>query len=611
MEGFPYDEFRPGQAEAAKAVEEAVREGVVLALRAPTGFGKTAAVIYGLLRAGAERVLWAVRTVNEIDPVLRELKAFKARYTFLFSARRSCPLLKGSEMSSEEFWAACRLARLRGECSYYARLGEVEAREVEEYVRSHYSIHATEVARDLARHLHVCPFFALKALAADAQFIVVTYPYVFREDIRETALDPLGIEDFVLVVDEAHSLVNAHTMAEARLALDDLSKAIDEMVAAGYKGEATEFLGKLLAELKRRGRPREAVLLDKEKLLQGVDGVLDDLEAIAEDILSKKLMEALTGGGGFRSYTLRLAKWLRRAADEASKLFLDVDERGRVVVKAMPVDPARVARDPLERARAVVLMSGTLPPSGFVAEVLGVARKTVEFDVEAAGFKASRSYVAIVARDVTTRFTERSPGMYRRIAEYVAVAARILPGAKLAVYPSYDVMREVVERLPVDIDLVAENPSTDLAGVRRRILENPGILVNAVAGGKLVEGVEFTDYEGRNLLHTVILVGVPFPQPDVYTREYQQALAARLGRSKARFYAYEIQAYIRAAQALGRAIRSPSDRAVYILLDHRYLQRRLKLLLKLRYNRVVGSPDELANVLEKVKAVIAGGAQQV
>jgi len=380
LEEFPYNEFRPGQAEVAKVVEKAVKDGAILSLRAPTGFGKTAAVIYGLLRAEADRVLWAVRTVNEIDPVVRELKAFKVKFSFLFSARRSCPLLRGTEMTSEEFWAACKLARLKGECSYHSRLNEVDFNEVDAYVRGHYSMHSIEIAGDIARHLKLCPFFALKALSLDSRFLVVTYPYVFREDIRDLALDPMRIEDFVLVVDEAHSLLNAHTMAESSLLVDDLDKVIEELVAAGYTGDATEAVKAFNSRLRKYGHPSEAILLDKDELLSGLSELVDEFESIAEDILSRKLMEALTGGGRIRVYTLRFARWLKKAVEEDAKLFLDLDEKVRVVVKAMPVDPVIVARDPLERAKAAILMSGTLPPGDFVGELLSVSRAVEDWD---------------------------------------------------------------------------------------------------------------------------------------------------------------------------------------------------------------------------------------
>jgi len=110
-----------------------VERGELLVVNAPTGFGKTAAVIYGLLKANAEKVLYVVRTVNEIDPVVRELKNFGVKFTFLFSARRTCPMMKGEkgeDLSPEEFCENCRLLRLRGFCNYYSNLENVDREEI-------------------------------------------------------------------------------------------------------------------------------------------------------------------------------------------------------------------------------------------------------------------------------------------------------------------------------------------------------------------------------------------------------------------------------------------------------------------------------------------------
>ena len=117
---FPYDRPRPGQLEAARLISEAISEGRVVALRAPTGFGKTATIIKGLLDSGAERVIYVVRTRNEIQPVIRELRRFGLRgYTFLYSARRMCPLLEEENLGIDDFWNTCRLLRLRGRRGRY------------------------------------------------------------------------------------------------------------------------------------------------------------------------------------------------------------------------------------------------------------------------------------------------------------------------------------------------------------------------------------------------------------------------------------------------------------------------------------------------------------
>jgi DNA excision repair protein ERCC-2 len=126
------------------------------------------------------------------------------------------------------------------------------------------------------------------------------------------------------------------------------------------------------------------------------------------------------------------------------------------------------------------------------------------------------------------------------------------------------------------------------------------LLVNSVAGGKLVEGVEFMDYEGNNLLHLVAVVGIPYPQPDDYTKYKLETLSKRMGRKEANNLVYLVSAIIKVRQALGRAIRSPEDRAVFILLDDRYLRRDVKELLSIKYNRVVTGVDEFKKTLEYI-----------
>ncbi|MCD6491187.1 MAG: hypothetical protein J7K59_02715, partial [Candidatus Korarchaeota archaeon] len=51
------------------------------------------------------------------------------------------------------------------------------------------------------------------------------------------------------------------------------------------------------------------------------------------------------------------------------------------------------------------------------------------------------------------------------------------------------------------------------------------------------------------------------------------------GKRKGRFYAYVVPAIRRAAQAMGRAIRSPKDKAIIIAADERYSKKQYLELL--------------------------------
>lgn len=116
-------------------------------------------------------------------------------------------------------------------------------------------------------------------------------------------------------------------------------------------------------------------------------------------------------------------------------------------------------------------------------------------------------------------------------------------------------------------------------------------MVNAVAGGKLVEGVEYTGPQG-SLVGTVFIAGVPYPQPDDQLRDRLQALSRRLGPREAREILYELTAAVKVRQAIGRAQRSPRDRLLIVLGDNRFLRRRLSSHLRLGVDHVaVGLED--------------------
>ncbi|GBF09800.1 putative DNA repair helicase Rad3 [Aeropyrum pernix] len=614
---FPYGSWRKGQRELAEEVRRSVSEGELLLASAPTGFGKTAAVIYGLLSAEAERVLYLVRTVNEIDPVVRELKRFGARFTFLFSARRMCPLMtsEGSLPSVEDFWGNCRIARAKGVCSYYEELSSLDEAEVAQYVRSRPVISAYRLAWDIAKFKGACPFFALKGLVEDSQFIVATYPYLFKEDIFRSFLEPYDYGDFVAVVDEAHSLLNIHSLHEYRVSQRDLDLALKEVKE--YASSARDFMAWLESVLEKVSRLKVSriTLLDKQPFLEGLDD-LSVVEDVVETIRTRKAEEALSlsgpsGIGRVKTISSRIYSWLSVLVRDDSYLFAEKDESGMLWLIATPLDPSRVVKEPLEKVKAAVLLSGTMPSTKLYMEVLGVSRSFKFVDVNLMyGARGFGRFFTIVAADVTTAYRSRGDSMYRLIASRIAMADRLLPGLKLAVYPSYEVMYRVVERLPADVETIVETRGISLDEVEAKILaRDPGekIIINAVAGGKLVEGVEFVDYEGRNLLSTVIVVGVPFPQPDDYTRKHLEVMASRIGVSNARKLVYLVNPMIKVRQALGRGIRGPEDRALYILMDYRYLRRDLKEVLGMPYHRVVKGAEDFEEAVKAARSRVFGG----
>lgn len=606
---FPYEEFRKGQRELAELVKETVETGSILSVRAPTGFGKTSSIIYGLKLAGADRVLYLVRTVNELYPVIRELRRFKEPFTLLFSARRSCPLMtvEGRPPPPEDFWDNCRIARVKGICQYYTRVDDVDLDEVKQLLLSSGDM-PVPVSKRIAEEKGACPFFTLRRLVDNVTFTVATYPYFLRQDIFQGVLEPFDYSDFVVVVDEAHTLATVHSLLERRIKGSVIEKSIEEVRKYVENGEAyAEELEKLLEAVNRilPDKLRRPERLDKEAVLDsGVDFelILDAAEAVRE----KKMEEAVLSGplmvGRVRTWISKVALWVETLLLPESHLFAEPgDEEADLV--ATPMDPSVVVRRPLEEAKAVILASGTLPRGDYVQELLGVnrQRRYIDTDVVFGRFVKHANIYTVVARDVTTRYRERSPYMYKRLSAYVTLISRGLSGPKLFVYPSYEVMRKITGYLPVSLNIIIESRDTNIDEVEDAVRSEPDIGIHAVASGKLVEGVEFVDDEGRNLLHTVVMVGVPYPQPDDYTRTMEEDLSKRMEERRARYYVFNFQTIVRIKQGLGRAIRSPEDRAVYILLDYRYLRKDLREELEIPITRVVASIQGMASALAEAR----------
>ena len=439
-------------------------------------------------------------------------------------------------------------------------------------------------------------------LLDDVVFIVATYPYLFNQDIFASTFEPHSYEDLVVVVDEAHSLLDAYTMLERRLTVTDIDRAVEEVKQVGESE-----LEKRLRELKRlitSKAVRRIVRLDPSTALK-ILGDPEEWDAVAQEIRLRKLTEALTSGQLVKTYVTRVAL-LADVLTKGARLYL-VLEQGRLTIRAMPVDPCAVTEQPLNRAKAAILMSGTMPPANLLRDLLCIHKKITSVDVELFYPQVAASYAntrrVVVAAEVTSKFTERSTRMFEAYAKYLeASATAIRKGIILAVFPSYDFIQKVVSTLNKDVagELIVEDPTTTITRVQEAIRSSERAVIVAVAGGKLVEGVEYTDPEGRSLVKIVFIGGVPYPQPDPIFEDYLKTLANKLGESKARDYAFNVTASIRVRQAIGRAQRRPGDRVLVVLADRRFLYRRLRELLRLRYDRVTFNMDSFKRALTRM-----------
>ncbi|WP_243680041.1 helicase C-terminal domain-containing protein [Vulcanisaeta souniana] len=274
-------------------------------------------------------------------------------------------------------------------------------------------------------------------------------------------------------------------------------------------------------------------------------------------------------------------------------MFLTRDEQGFSLVYKC-IDPSIIGSPVLNNANGVILMSGTLPPRDYVVGMLGINRSVLEHRIGFRNYIRPENYGVFVYDGVTTRYAERDEEEYAKIANVLSriYQAFTLDKAILSIFPSYVVLKAVRKYLSPGVKYIMELGNTSIDDLIRELRNDRRRLIMAVAGGKLVEGVEYR-LGTENLLGLIIIVGIPYPEPNDYLDSVMEILAARLNdRSLAWELTYQWPAIVRIKQAVGRAFRSENDRALVILMDRRFRENRLAKIFEDYFGKYVIVDDE-------------------
>ncbi|MGC8543149.1 MAG: ATP-dependent DNA helicase [Vulcanisaeta sp.] len=606
---FPYEEFRRYQREIAENIYNALASGRIALIEAPTGVGKTASALAASLAYSEEvgaKVLFLVRTKNEAQAPIRELRRLRDKgvdvdYVVIRNRPDMCCMVSTRKLPYEEFLEECKFLRSSGECPYYMNVGKVDINSVMYQVMEG-ADNVTGYVSSLCS-FGVCPYEISKDYLSRARVGIMTYYYVFSINKPETM--SIDIKNSVLIIDEAHNLPDAISslntvslpLTSVLASIVEVRKLIDD---DELKSRALKILRGLQTYMVRLGKVLEEetmVSMELGDILQ----FFEDFQAITEayyEIIRRK-----RSAGVPIPYTplSRVLEFHKAILNKVSGfgVFLAREEQGVSLVYKC-VDPSIVSGSVLNEGGGVVLMSGTLPPREYITSMLGINRGVVEYRVSFRDYISPSNYEVFIYDGVTTRYLERDEEEYAKIADMLSRIYQAYPLDKaiLSIFPSYAVLKAVRKYLNPNVKYIMELGSTSVDDLIKDLRRDRRKLIMAVAGGKLVEGVEYR-LGTENMLGLVIIVGVPYPEPNDYLDEVMEILAARLSdRRLAWELTYQWPAIVRVKQAVGRAFRSEGDRALVILMDRRFRENRLARVFEDYFGKyAIVSEDELINKL--------------
>ncbi len=584
---FPYPNYRKGQKETIIFIKNVIESGSIGLLHAPTGIGKTISALTAYFSAFKEegsKGFFLTRTKSQAMIYVKELRKISRKigdipFVIMRSKKDYCLIARQSKKIRDlpyyAFVRFCEVMRSTDRCPYYKNTYK-KGKPTEALLNAELElleIGATpENIIRVSRRYNICPYELAKFFAEKGEIIVGSYNYIFSDIVRESFLEKINIElkDAIVIVDEAHNLPDFITSAFGLyLSTATVEEAIKELERLGYEYEDyIDFLQDLLSQIR-------GIKLEKEDTPHVVD--LSFLKFFSNKHDISFLREAgekyVERGYGIFSRLSFIADFLDNARfllhlDEYTTLAIRSDKHVRIGFELL--DPSYAAKEIFNRAKAVVLMSGSLYPIEYYKTSLGLlGDERVRELILRSPFPEDAMKI-IVDLSVTTKYTERTPFMIKRIARNLDIILDVIKDyGVLVVFPSYALMRNVLEEMKLHRRVFAEERSTEIDEVINLLRVRRNAVIFSVAGGKLMEGIDYR-IGNETVIKAVVIVGIPFPEINDLLKEKEKYYTEKYGSWWGKFITIIAPAIRKILQAAGRLIRDEKDWGVCIILDWRF-----------------------------------------
>ncbi len=559
---FPFKDYRPGQHEMMKETACAIETQTNLLIQAPTGIGKTMAVIYPALKAMTQGL------ASKVFYLTARTTGRNAAEQSLEILRQNGLRIKNLSLTAKEKICfdpdkACNGEECAFACGFYDRINAAVA---DAFTHDGFT---RDVIIGIARKHNICPFEFSLELSLWMDVLICDYNYVFDPRVYLRRFFEDGENSYILLVDEAHNLI-------------DRSR---EMYSADLSKTSVLSLRRRL----RRNVPGVYRSLSKVNswFLKARKEIPENETSLAREEHPDDLCQHL------RKFTLSAEQWLARNIQASyrddlmdfyfgARRFLSTAERygpnyatcfakkGKDLnVRLFCIDPSPHLKTVLDRNSATVFFSATLMPVEYFKKLFGCNDDARSLSLTSPF--PSKNLCVMVAGKISALYKHREFTKYE-VARMISALIDRKQGNYLIYFPSYQYMRmihDIFQKRRPGAHIIVQSRKMSETD-RERFLahfdkRSEGYLTGfAVMGGFFAESI---DLVGERLTGAAV-VGVGFPQISL-EREIIKSYFNNLNGSGFAF-AYQVPGMIKVLQAAGRVIRSEEDRGVVMLIDTRY-----------------------------------------
>lgn len=633
VDDFPFlahNNPRPGQIDMIREARESLRNKGHHLAAAPTGIGKTAASIAAALEVAMNssvkpHILFLTGRQSQHKIVIDTVRKINSRLENNFRDIKVVDIIGRESM--------CEVVDIQtGRCLCEQGSSESARARLKEDVRNYILQSPRHVFETVekAKTFGVCAWQTCRSAVKDCDILVCDYNHVFAEQVRENSLPSMGIslQNSIIIVDEAHNLPDRIRMSMERVItpiivrnaameleefmgsveniamrnstssnptqlLDDINWAFEVIKLFRFK------MANYFRNLHEKINEDEELLINIDDFAKLIHSACDDHEGISGQ-MKLDSNEDFTAKTPTQNRLERLVQTLSQVSVEVEEdedssepdahriayilesiirfgntsalcmVFSPKGKEGKITTHLL--DPGVLSGPLFARTAGSILMSGTLYPPAMYADLLALPKNLTTKTSYVSPFAGERRPV-LIARDVTTKYTERSENMWNKMRSHIQALIDGSEGHVAVFSPSYRLMEEILgEVFFKGVTKVVESRDWSKDDIDRVVskLKNERrignrVLLCGVFGARLSEGIDYDD----GVLGSVVCIGIPNPPPSVLSNSLKEYISDKFGRQNAWRYTVTQPAINSILQAMGRPIRSIEDRALILLLDNR------------------------------------------
>jgi DNA excision repair protein ERCC-2 len=586
---FPFSKFRQGQRDLAKYTYAMAKKRGRLFAEAPTGIGKTISTLFPFIKALKDddnsKIFYLTAKTSGRESAHQAVKLLKEHglslSDIMITAKDKICFCKGQACNPEE----CPYAK-----GYYNKIQTVLR-----YAILNYDDFDLQTITQLAYENQICPFEFELDLSLFMDVIICDYNYLFDPISYMKRYFDEDTSSFLVLVDEAHNLVDrSRDMYSASLSYKQFLEARKSVCHSKLHQLklAMSKMNKMFKEYLVNPKDGNYILDEfyeyTYKTISSFITSMQDINKNENKEMSKELLE-------FYLEVNRFSKILEFYNDHFICYYEIHDDD--LILHVSCLDASSFLYSSLRRLRGSVLFSATLSPIEYYVDMLGGKKEDAQL-ILPSPFPVDNLKI-IIAPKVSIRYKNRDAS-YQQVADYIKAFVKNKVGNYFIFLPSYEYLTNLMPYIDMeDVDVYEQDrgmSDEDKEAFLTNFKPHPErtTLGFVIVGGAFGEGIDLVS----DRLIGAVIVGIGMPKINFVSDQIMKYYDSK--EQSGYNYAYLNPGMNKVMQALGRVIRSETDRGAVLLIDERYLTNDYRDLFKSEWRKyeVAFSPKEVSDILQ-------------